>query len=543
MKKLNIKSLSLMMMSTALFTGCAATKQAEERHTETESLTTKKFDSSAVNSATSSIDDSASKSNNFGKTQRNWISPLPLPRVEAKVVLPEMFQKQVSMTMPGTVNAVEVLSEMQRSTGINFQLNSDIHDTSNGIGTIIGGAGSDSKSDGKPLLISDFVFRGTLEDALNLLGSKVNLSWKWNGREIEIYRFETKTYNIAALAGSTSTSSNVDLKGDTSGKVGSEGASGTPANAGSAGSNVSRSATLTTWNEIRAFLVSQLSPSGTIAILESTGAVTIKDVPVVHKRLVKSIGDLNEMLTKQIFLSVNIYAVSVENSDNAGIDWNLVWGKTTNEQNSIGYNSTSGSTGNSFSIGVLKGPFTGTNVVVKALSTLGKTSVVNQFQVTTLNGQPTPIAANTKTGYLSEIKVILDDTGKPSAYELKAGEVSAGINLNITPKIEPNGNVLIEYVMNLSNLTGVRTFTAPNGSAIEIPTSDLKSVLQRASLRSGQTLVLSGFKQQSSAGQQSGMGAPTNMLLGGSHEVGVKDQYMVITVTPYLANSNNYLTK
>ena len=41
------------------------------------------------------------------------------------------------------------------------------------------------------------------------------------------------------------------------------------------------------------------------------------------------------------------------------------------------------------SIGVLTGPFKGSNVVARALSKLGKASVVNQFQITTLNGQPT----------------------------------------------------------------------------------------------------------------------------------------------------------
>lgn len=97
--------------------------------------------------------------------------------------------------------------------------------------------------------------------------------------------------------------------------------------------------------------------------------------------------------------------------------------------------------------------------------------------------------------------------------------------------------------MNLSDIEGIRTFTAPNGSSIEIPTSNLKSVLQRASLRSGNTLVLSGFKQATSNTDKSGVGSANNLLLGGKHNSGTTDQYLVITVTPYIANNNSEFKK
>jgi type IVB pilus formation R64 PilN family outer membrane protein len=547
MKKLsvNMKTISLLMVGAGLLTGCAATNQANDRYVDFKANTEKKYEGGVVKSSVSgSLSDEAAKTANFGKSSRNWIDPNPLPRLEAKVVLPEIFRKNVSMTMPGTVNAPEVLSEMQRSTGIKFEIGTDIYDTTPGQGKILTAGAPSASQVTKPnlLLIPDFVFRGTLEDALNLLAAKANVSWKWNGREVEIYRYETKTYNIAALAGSTKTASNVDLKGDTSGSAASSEGGGTAANAGSNSSNVSRNATLTTWDEVKTFLVSQMSANGSIAVLESTGAVTVKDVPAVHKRLEKSINELNTLLTRQIFLNVDIYTVNASDKDTGSIDWNLVW---QGSQNKFGYQAanTAPSGAGQFSIGVLKGPFSGTNVVLGALSTLGKASILNQFQVTTLNGQPTPIASNRKVGYLKEVKVTTtassgSGTSEPT-YDLKPGEVSAGINLNITPKLEPSGNILMEYTMNLSDIEDIRKFTAPNGSQIELPTSNLKSVLQRATLRSGQTLVLSGFKQSTSSTTKAGVGSPGNMLLGGSHSAEVNDQYLVITVTPYIANNNS----
>jgi type IVB pilus formation R64 PilN family outer membrane protein len=548
MKKNNVKPLALMIMGAgaSLLTGCAATQKANENLAAANLDSESKFKGSSVKSSAAAMaNDELNRNANFSKTTRNWIDPNPLPRVEAKVKLPEFFQKNVSMTMPGTVNAVEVLSEMQRSVNIKFNLDSDIYDTTPGQGKIVNASGGSTTNATKssPLLISDFVYRGSLEEALNLLGAKTNLSWKWNGKEVEIYRYETKTYNIAALAGSTLTSSNVDLKGDTGGSASSGAAGATQGSApasGSSNSNVSRKATLTTWDEVKTFLIAQLSQQGSMAVLESAGAVTIKDTPNVHKRVEKSINDLNALLSKQIYLNIDIYAVSKSDADDAGLDLNLAWG-ASDQFNFSSLTSSSSKAPNTFSIGILKGPWKDTKIMAKALSSIGQTSIVNQFSVTTLNGQPTPIASNRKQSYLASTKVTVQGTTGSTTTELQAGEISAGINLNVIPKIEPNGNILLEYAMNLSDIEDIVPLNSPDGtSSIQLPISNLKSVLQRASLRSGETLVLSGFKQTNAQLKKSGVGSPSNMLLGGSHNASAGSQYLVITVTPYIANSNAY---
>ncbi len=551
MKKLNTKlSLSAMGAAVLLLSGCAATQKTNEAIETGQKTVTKDFNDSYIKSSAAAVSNNdINKVSNFSKTQKNWVNPNPLPRVEKAPDLPPFFKKNVSMTMPGVIMASEVLSEMQRSVGINFILSPDVYDTTGGMGKMIGGSGSSGSSTNKvsPLMVSDFVFNGTLEKALDLLAAKINLSWKWNGNSIEIFRYETRTYNIAALAGSTKTNSNVDLKGDTTGttaKAAQGGGGGASASSGgSSSSNVSRSASLTTWDEVKTFLLAQLSPGGTMAVLESAGAVTIKDIPLVHKRVDKSINDLNTLLTKQVYLNVDVYTVSKSEADDMGLDLSKVnWANSSKFK--LGYNSTLGggaaANGNNvFNVGILKGPFTGTEIMVRALSTLGETSVANQFSVTTLNGQPTPIASNRKESYVAQVTAEKDQDGNVS-LSLTPGEISAGVNLNVTPKIEPNGNILLEYAMNLSDIEDIQRIDSDNGTFIQLPKSTLKSVLQRAVLRSGETLVLSGFKQQNAYKNKQGVGSPYNMLLGGSHNARLGSQYLVITVTPFIANSNQY---
>lgn len=533
-----IKPISLAIAALAL-TGCAATKQADERLAADGKISQTKFDGGNIKSSAAAVaKDDVNKMANFSKSNRNWVNPNPLARGEEQVVLPEVFSKRVSMTMPGRVNAVEVLSEMQRASGLKFNLAQDVYNTTQGQARLISaqGGSAPAASNAVPLLISDFVFSGTLKDSLDLLASKANVSWKWTGANIEIFRFETRTYNISALAGATNINSSVGISGSTAGQAAEGAAGGTAANSGTSSSGVARNAVLTTWDEVRSFLVAQLSSAGSLAVLESSGAVTVTDIPAVHARIDKTITNLNALMTKQVHLNVDIYSVKTNSNDNVGVDWNLVW---SGSRNSLGFTSTAGGTArssNGFSVGVLTGPFAGTNVVMSALSTVGNTSLVNQFSVTTLNGQPAPIASNRKFGYLSEVKVTSNDTS--TTAELIPASIDSGLSMNLIPKIEPNGQVILEYILNLSDLIEFRSFSS-SGSSIEIPTIDIKTVSNRAVLRSGQTLVLSGFKQKRANNDRSGVGSPNNLLLGGSRDAGVEDQYLVVTVTPYIAQTNS----
>ncbi len=547
MKKINKSLMSLTALGTAIsvLSGCTAAIKTTKEIEKNQETVEKDFDGSYVKSSAAAASNAESGVINFSKSTKNWVDPVPLPRTEKEKALPEFFKKKISMTMPGTIMVSEVLSEMQRSVGIKFILTPDVYDSSGGVGTILssGGAAGGQQKKANPLMVFDFVYNGSLEQGLDLLCAKINLSWKWTGNAIEIYRYETKTYNIAALAGTTNMSSNVDLKGDTTQSTGGTSGGGN-ATGGQSNSKVSRTSSLTTWDEVKTYLLAQLSPGGTMAVLESAGSVTIKDIPLVHKRVDKAISDLNAKLTKQIYLNVDIYAVNRSDGDDVGLDLsNVSWANSSKftgvTYNKIGTGPVTGVAGN-FNIGVAKQMWGNPQFVVRALSTLGEASIVNQFSVTTLNGQPTPIATNRKVGYLKKRTTTIDATSGAQSVSLDPDEISEGINLNVTPKIEPTGDVLLEYAMNLSQLEELKSFpSASDPNMIQLPTSTLKSMLQRAVLRSGETLVLSGFKQKTASTLKTGVGHPSNLLMGGGQKYDTAYQYLVITVTPYVANNNS----
>lgn len=560
--KLNKITILSVALGSIFLGGCAATQEAQHNIT-TQNVKIKRLyeHSNKIVSANAAATNTTNQNSNFGFIHQNWVNPDPLP-ADMQQKLPHFFNEKVSVTAPGNVSVVEIISDLETSTGISFNVDQDVYNTSKSLATVLNatttqqtpqngqntqkGAVNLSNLNYNPVLVSDFVFSGSLKEALNLLASKANISWSYKNGQINVFRYETKTYNIAALAGNTQTTSSIDLQGNTSSSVATGGTSSSSQapSSGKSTSDVQRTAKLATWSEVQSYLLSQMSPNGKLAILESTGVVTVTDTPEVQERVKKAIKSLNKILSQQIYLDVNIYSVDIAKSDNTGVNWNLAWSGTQNKftmTSPAGAFSDANNTAvapNSFTAGVISGPFAGTSATIQALSKLGKTSLVNQFSVTTLNGQPTPVASNIQQTYLAQVSVTGGANGSGNSTSLTPGTVMTGITLNVTPKVENDNKLLIEYSMNLSDLLMMNQSPNSGGNVIQLPVTDIKSVLQRAELKSGQTLVLSGFKQQTSKIDNSGVGSPNNLLLGGNRTGAVDSKYLVITVTPYLAQNN-----
>ena len=95
----------------------------------------------------------------------------------------------------------------------------------------------------------------------------------------------------------------------------------------------------------------------------------------------------------------------------------------------------------------------------------------------------------------------------------------------------------------MSELKELKTYqigSGANASSVQLAKSDIRNFEQTITLRSAQSLVLSGFKQFKTTKNNTGTGNPYNMLLGGGlREAQSKDVQLVIIVTPYLIDNND----
>ena len=543
--KLNNKFTTLAVLgSTMSLVGCGtATELTLKTQERVNAQTETAFNDSQTK--VSQIKDAKDPMANFGYSKKNWVNPKPLPKnVINENNLPVFFKEKVSIVSPGRTSLVEIVSEFQRDlaakTSVRFDIAHEVY-SSNAIGgqaQVVSSTGKLSADDKEtePVYINDFVYNGTLQHALDLLAAKANVSWEWKNNTIRIFKYETKTYNIAALAGKLSTNNAVTMTGAASGDS-QQGS--TTDNSNSQG--LTKTSSLTRWDEVSKYILSMMSPNGTYAPLESAGLVSVTDTPSVHKTLEVAISDLNKIISQPIYMNVNIYAVTKNDVDSYGIDWNLAWGTANNKWN-LGYQNAgnTGTTGN-LTIGLIKGPWSGSSVMINALSSLGKASIVNEFALTTLNGSPVPISTNRRQGYIQSVKTSTNGDGEAPSVEVEQGAVYAGTNLIAIPKIQPNGSILLDFSMNLNDIQEIVDFTTGSGDyqqTVQIPNTTQDSISQTVSLQSGQTLVLSGLKQTTATSQNSGVGKSTNYLLGGKRNANAGEKYLVITVTPFIAEAN-----
>lgn len=128
------KIFTLSVISTAvLLTGCASTIQAEKNIKENLAGAEQTYQGAKMKTTPAAQDESRDKKSNFAKVKKNWVNPNPLPRYDvesAKANIPKFFQDKISLTMPGKVSLVEVVSELQRAKKIKFIINQDVYNSS-----------------------------------------------------------------------------------------------------------------------------------------------------------------------------------------------------------------------------------------------------------------------------------------------------------------------------------------------------------------------------------------------------------------------------
>ena len=541
-KNLKTSSIVISLAIVTLASGCAATKEIEQKVGDRHKETSVMFDNA--------YEKKPEYNKLVNKEKGFWVNPNPITVYDYNTRdknLPAMFQRNVEITMAGKSTLTEVLSEITNASAssksgiLNFVISPDVYDAGSGLAQIItsDGAGSGaapaaSNNSNKQVFVYNFSYKGNISSALDVLTTKTDLSWKWENGKVHIFKYETKTYNISALSGVLSNNANIS-SGSTSTGDGS-------GNTGDSKQNVEMKATISTWNEVSNFLRSMLSPNARISLMESTGLVSIRDTPANLAVVDRAIKDLNKILGKQIAINVAVYSVTMNKGDNYGMDWNAAWTNLSSGLNltystlsdGLPINAIAGGTG--MGAGILKD--NGSNKVdissmLSALSKMGQASMMYNSSLYTLNGQPVPTLVARETTYLKEVKVSSNSDGGSTSTELTPGTVNSGIGLNITPKIQPNGSVLLQYSIDLSELEEIKEFSS-GSSKIQMPTRTVRNILQRASLRSGETLVVSGFRQMFDSVDRNGVGSPKAWAAGGKLNSSSQDTQLVITLTPYI---------
>ena len=387
---------------------------------------------------------------------------------------------------------------------------------------------------------------GNFKGLLDAVAARFGVYWKYANGAIQFYHTDSRTFQINAIPGDSSFSAAVS-SGASSGGGGSAGSgSGAGSSAGGGSSkgvssnnsqNTAVTSQLSVYGSIEKTILAMLSAYGKVVASPATGTITVVDTPDSLDKIASFVEAENKSLSRQVSINVTVLAVTLEDADNYGIRWDLVYQGLRNRYGIS--NSVARGNGSTFSAGILStanSKFAGSELMIQALSEQGKVRRETTASVVTLNNQPVPVQVAKQSSYLQSSQTTL--TAQVGATTtLTPGTITSGFNMSILPHVLNNGTIMLQFTTDISSLRGFRTVTS-NNSSIETPEVDTRNFLQRVSMKPNETLVISGFEQTTDNLEQSGVGTPKNMLLGGTYKGASNKEIIVILITPSTMNGS-----
>jgi len=183
------------------------------------------------------------------------------------------------------------------------------------------------------------------------------------------------------------------------------------------------------------------------------------------------------------------------------------------------------------------------SAAMQALATQGTTTLVTSGTVTTMNNKPAPIQVVKTQNYISELTKTNNGTvNSTESYDItvETEEIETGFTLDVLPRIMDHGRLMMLFSLNLSDLLAIERVNVggtEDSGYIQNPIIEERGFSQEVALKSGETLVLSGYERVETASQKEGLGAINNNILGGKQKVDKTRTIVVILLTPVVLES------
>ena len=420
-------------------------------------------------------------------------------------------------------------------------------------------------------------YEGSLSGLLDYISNKYSIWWRYRKGEISFYEQETRVFTVYALP-VTETSLSASL-------------SGTPNSSEGAASSLSMNTavSLGLWDQIEEGLTLVMgSFSDQKSINKTSGTVTVTAPPFVVQKVARYIQDLNEKMSRQVAISVKVLSVTLSSEDRYGLDLGAIF---NTPRKHIEYASPfdigggeGASTAGTLAMTVIsskENPKWSGNGIIEAISTQGKTALLTSTSVTTLNNKVAPVQVTTQKSYIASTEIQKDSDGNGGydvTVQMTPETLNYGFTMELLPRILDNGRLILLFTMSLTDLVSLENFSSngsdtdsnasSSGSAVsravdavsdvvtgddsgdssssnnndsgsdtsvttvQLPTLQTRGFVQEIAMRSGSTLVLTGFETIQARTDTAGLGQPKLSILGGKAYATEDKNVLVILVTP-----------
>jgi type II secretory pathway component GspD/PulD (secretin) len=175
-----------------------------------------------------------------------------------------------------------------------------------------------------------------------------------------------------------------------------------------------------------------------------------------------------------------------------------------------------------------------------------------------MNNKVAPVQVTTSENYVKQSSVTTTGSGedRDTEVDMQTDTLNYGFSMEILPRILDHGRLIVLFSLTISDLVSMEQFSSNSGSMgsqgndeedtnsgdkettiVQLPKMQMRGFMQEIAMRSGSTLVLTGFEKVQNATDTAGIGKPKMSLLGGKAYSKDTRDVLVILLTPEVLES------
>ena len=415
----------------------------------------------------------------------------------------------------------------------------------------------------------------TVFDALDAIRETYGYEYKVDGSRIYIQpaSIQTRIFQVNYLTGERVGESSVSVQSsDSMATAGSKGGG-----AGSGSSTITtKSSSKDFWSELEESIKAIIgSEKGrTVKLNPMSGVIVVRAMPDELRNVVIYLKASQISIERQVILEAKIVDVQLNNSSQSGVDW-AGFSKKNQSAGTIGIQSPgtslvpfSGGTGQAIGNALLSATpgaalttsaaaggsmfglaFQTSNfaALLSFLETQGDVHVLSSPRISTLNNQKAVLKVGTDEYFATGFTAIPAQysSGVLTAPETVTPNYSlffSGIALDVTPRIDENGEVILHVHPSVSNVGTVnkQALIGAAGSTGVVPlaSSSISETDSIVRARDGQIVVIGGLINQQTTNDQSGLPGMPKQVFGQTSKQTQKRE-LVILLKPTVVDSDS----
>lgn len=393
---------------------------------------------------------------------------------------------------------------------------------------------------------------GTCTELLDRIAGQFDVDWRMRGGVLSFDRYVMRTFPIRASATTSQFSSTMSSGGNgASASASTSSSAGSAANSvGGAGGSQSASVSANTdiWSEIENGLKNLIAKAGKYSISRAAGTITIFASPRTMSDVAIYLDQMNKILSTTIAVEVSAIYITVNDTDNYGLDLNALYQAGAQKLSLNGLLPTISQAAGTGSIAILSPPagtnnfathFAGSQLFLNAVSSSNRLADYRSATVAGRNGVAMPITLTTNQDIVRSLQFAVGLQSGAASTSASTSTINYGFSLQVLPRVIAPGVVSVFLSFTANDLTNLQDFAVGNAGSLELATIDSRSLWNESPLRVGQTLVIAGTEQEKVNPQRSGIGAANNWLLGGQYKNEIIRTRLILLVTPSIMTESS----